>query len=87
MALAIALPIATTSNVSTAEAGHKSHKRAAIIAGAIIGGAIIYRHHKRKKYKRYHRKSYGHRHYRSSHRHGFRHRHRHGRIIGFRRYH
>lgn len=60
MALALALPIATTSNVSTAEAGHKNHKRAAIIAGAIIGGAIIYNHHKRKKYNRHYRKSYGH---------------------------
>ncbi len=78
MALAVALPIATTSNISTAEAGHKNHKRAAIIAGAIIGGAIIYNHHKRKKYRRHYRKSYGHGHYRSGYRSGHRYGHRYG---------
>jgi len=85
MALAVAIPIATTSNVSTAEASHKNHKRAAIIAGAIIGGALIYNHHKRKKYKRHHRKSYGHGHYRSSHRYGHRygHRNRYGHRHGY----
>lgn len=76
IALAVAIPIATTSNVSTADARHKNHKRAAIIAGAIIGGAIIYNHHKRKKYRRHYRKSYGHGHYRSGHRYGHRYGHR-----------
>ncbi len=87
MALALALPIATTSSVATAEAGHKSHKRAAIIAGAIIGGAIIYNHHKRKKYKRHYRKSYGHGHYRAGHRYGHRYgykRYRYGHRHGYR---
>ncbi len=63
MAFAIAIPVSMVSNISTADARHKHHKRStgAFIAGAIIGGAIIYKHHKRKKYHSKHRrKSYGH---------------------------
>lgn len=90
MAVAIALPVAMSANLSSAQAGHKNFKRGAIIAGAIIGGAILYKHHKRKKYHRSHRRSYygrsyyhpGHRYnrygYRHGHRHhGYRHHHRH----------
>jgi hypothetical protein len=85
MAFAIAVPLMAAGNVNTAEAGHKNHKRAAIIAGAIIGGAIIYNHHKRKKYKRHYRKSYGHGHYRAGHRHGYKH-YRSGHRYGYRHY-
>ncbi len=79
LALAIAMPAMMAGNVGSAEAGHKDRKRAAIIAGAIIGGAIIYSHHKRKKYHRKaHRKHYyGRKHYRSGYRYGHRYGHRH----------
>ncbi len=77
LALAIAIPAMMAGNVADAEARHK-HKRAAIIAGAIIGGAIIYKHHKRKKYHRRvnRNKYYGRKHYRSGHRSGYRYGHR-----------
>ena len=55
LVLALAVPLAGAVGTNNAEAGSKE-KRAAIIAGAIIGGAIAYDYHKRKKRQ----KSYGH---------------------------
>lgn len=84
LALAIAIPAMMAGNVGTAEAGNKHHKRAAIIAGAIIGGAIIYNHNKRNRYhRRAHRGHYyGGRQYRSGYRYG--HRNRYGHRSGHR---
>jgi len=70
LALAVALPVATTLQVGEADA---RHKRSAVIAGVILGGAIAY--HQYRKHKKYrHRgsvrygRSYG-RSYHRSHRH------------------
>ncbi len=61
LALALALPVFSTVNVQSADAGHKN-KRAAIIAGAIIGGVIAHNYVRHHRGKRYHR-HYGHRRY------------------------
>ncbi len=50
--VALALPLATTMSVQSSEAGSK-HRRAAAIAGAIIGGAIVYNHIKKRKHYRH----------------------------------
>lgn len=78
LALAVALPVATTLNVQSADAHHR--KTAAIIAGAIIvGGAIAYHNRKKYRYHRYHKRHRGVRYHR--HRCGYKHRHhRHGRL-------
>lgn len=89
--LAIAVPAFASVNVSNAEAGSK-YKRAAIIAGAIVGGVIAHRAYKRSnrhyRYNRYHaprhraHRVYRHGHY-SGHRHHARHYNRHyGHRIG-----
>ncbi|MEO0329877.1 MAG: hypothetical protein AAF217_14940 [Pseudomonadota bacterium] len=57
LALAVAIPAMSMMKVNSAEAGHKN-RRAAIIAGAIIGGAIAYNHYKRRGHY-YQRGHYG----------------------------
>lgn len=57
--LAIAVPVASTTAVQNADAHH--WRKGAIIAGAIIGGAIVYHNYKHhRKYRRHHRVYYGH---------------------------
>lgn len=68
--LAVAIPVFASVPVSQAEAGSK--KRAAIIAGAIIGGALVYHSHRkhRRHYRGHHRVR---KHYRRHHGHHYRH--------------
>ena len=72
LAVVIALPVFSTVQVQSADAGHKN-RRAAIIAGAIVGGAIAYNYHRNHRKYRKHRNHYRygighhhHRHYRGS---------------------
>lgn len=64
LAIAVAIPVYTTVNVQSADAGHR-YKRGAVIAGAIIGGALAYRHYRKHRKYRHYGYGYGTRHYRS----------------------
>lgn len=68
LVLAVAVPAMTTFNVGDAEARHKY--RGAVVAGAIIGGAIAYHHYKKRKHYRYHGR-YAHPRYRVRHHHRY----------------
>ena len=64
LALVLAVSFVFIAQGTSAEAGHK--KRAAIIAGAIVGGAIAYHHYKKRKaYSRHY--GYRARHYKRKH--------------------
>lgn len=84
LALAVAIPVAGFVQVPEADAGSR---KAAIIAGAIIGGAIAYHHYKRnKRYRHYNRRVYyGYPRYNRVryHRHYHRHAHRHHYYNGY----
>lgn len=54
LALAVALPVVTMAGVGQAEAHHKHWRKGAAIAGAIIGGAIIYDSYRRHRHYRHH---------------------------------
>lgn len=88
LAIALAIPLFTTVNVSNAEAGHK-HRRTAIIAGAIIGGAIAYHHYRKRKHRSHRSYHSGPRYKVRRHHRGYRHRgHRRGGFYrGHRRHH
>lgn len=84
LALALAMPVLITIEMSRAEAHHKNWRRGAVIAGAIIGGAIVYHNYRKHRKYRHHGRYYYHprkrvRYHRRHHHRGYYHRHhRHG---------